>query len=191
MLFKQAILEKIAAGEVKVAYRRWRRLGVRVDSLLHTGVGLVRIKSIQPVDVLRLTQRDAKSAGYGSLEELRRTFPAEGTFYRLGLERVGDDPRIALRNRARLDPAERARLAAALARLDARSRAGPWVHRVLSTIAASPGTRAGVLAARLGCDKAWLKLQVRKLKNLGLTVSEPTGYRLSPRGAAWRDGRQG
>lgn len=38
------------------------------------------------------------------------------------------------------------------------------------------------LAAELGFERAWLKLQIRKLKELGLTESLSPGYRLSPRG---------
>jgi hypothetical protein len=34
-----------------------------------------------------------------------------------------------------------------------------------------------------------LKLDVRKLKNLGLTISLPTGYELSPRGRAFLGAR--
>lgn len=41
---------------------------------------------------------------------------------------------------------------------------------------------AGELAAKIGVEKEWLKLNVRKLKNLGLTVSHQPGYELSLRG---------
>jgi hypothetical protein len=41
------------------------------------------------------------------------------------------------------------------------------------------------LALELGREKEWLKGSVRKLKNLGLTISLGTGYRISPRGAAY------
>ena len=40
------------------------------------------------------------------------------------------------------------------------------------------------MAQGLGCEKDWLKSQVSKLKNLGLTASQPVGYELSPRGRA-------
>ena len=33
-----------------------------------------------------------------------------------------------------------------------------------------------------GFEKEWLKLNIRKLKNLGLTISHNVGYRLSPLG---------
>jgi DNA-binding Lrp family transcriptional regulator len=44
------------------------------------------------------------------------------------------------------------------------------------------GRPAGELAEQLGFEKPWLKLQIRKLKELGLTESLSPGYRLSPRG---------
>ena len=41
------------------------------------------------------------------------------------------------------------------------------------------------LAEQLGMDRPAFKLNVRKLKALGLTESLEVGYRLSPRGAAF------
>ncbi len=53
---------------------------------------------------------------------------------------------------------------------------------MLTEIEDRPRVAARVLARRLGCEKDWLKPQVRKLKDLGLTVSLEVGYELSPRG---------
>ena len=53
---------------------------------------------------------------------------------------------------------------------------------MLAEIEGRPAVAARVLAQRLGCEKDWLKPQIRKLKDLGLTVSLPIGYELSPRG---------
>ncbi len=47
--------------------------------------------------------------------------------------------------------------------------------------------RAADLAAGFGRDTAPFKLDVRKLKALGLTESLDVGYRLSPRGQALLD----
>jgi hypothetical protein len=47
------------------------------------------------------------------------------------------------------------------------------------------GRRAANLAAAFGRDVQPFKADVRKLKNLGLTISLEVGYRLSPRGAAY------
>ncbi|HVQ12710.1 MAG TPA: hypothetical protein VMS40_03930, partial [Vicinamibacterales bacterium] len=74
-----------------------------------------------------------------------------------------------------------------LDRLDARSDGAPWTRRVLSLIAGHPARRAGDLCKMAGQDKMAFKLNVRKLKTLGLTESLEVGYRLSPRGAALLD----
>ena len=72
-----------------------------------------------------------------------------------------------------------------LDRLDADSRHGAWTRQVLQVIEALPSTRAPDLAASFGRDTAEFKVDVRKLKNLGLTLSLPVGYQLSPRGEAY------
>ncbi len=72
-----------------------------------------------------------------------------------------------------------------LARLDRASSHGSWTAAVLRTIAARPGVRAADLAAGFGRETQPFKLDVRKLKNLGLTISLEVGYRLSPRGEAY------
>jgi Mn-dependent DtxR family transcriptional regulator len=69
-----------------------------------------------------------------------------------------------------------------LARLDRASRHGPWTRAVLRTIHDQPEVRAADLALQLGRERLSFKLDVRKLKELGLTESLPRGYRLSPRG---------
>lgn len=56
---------------------------------------------------------------------------------------------------------------------------------MLEAIQARPATRAADLAAEFGLEKQPFKQRVVKLKNLGLTISLPTGYQLSPRGAAY------
>ena len=60
----------------------------------------------------------------------------------------------------------------------------PLHPAVLRAIAANPERRAGDLAAELGRERLPFKVDVRKLKEMGLTESLPIGYRLSPRGAA-------
>ena len=69
-----------------------------------------------------------------------------------------------------------------LQRLDSISKHGPWTQETLDLIAANPGVRAEDLAASVGREKMPFKLDVRKLKEMGLTESLLTGYRLSPRG---------
>ena len=84
-----------------------------------------------------------------------------------------------------------AELARRLARLDRASHHGPWTMTALGLIRDRPGVRAGDLAAAVGRDRASFKVDVRKLKELGLTESLEVGYRLSPRGRALLDREPG
>ena len=68
--------------------------------------------------------------------------------------------------------------------MDARSQRGPWTRTVLRIIDDQPEVLAGDLAEQLGRERLSFKRDVRRLKELGLTVSHPVGYRLSPRGHA-------
>jgi hypothetical protein len=61
----------------------------------------------------------------------------------------------------------------------------------LRLIQRRPAVRAGDLADELGRERLPFKTDVRKLKNLGLTISLGTGYRLSPRGEAYLRARPG
>jgi hypothetical protein len=72
-----------------------------------------------------------------------------------------------------------------LDRLDRASSHGAWTRAYLATIAEKPGVRAPDLAASYGRETAPFKIDVRKLKNLGLTHSLAVGYELSPRGRAY------
>jgi hypothetical protein len=186
VLLKQAILERIAAGEVTLVFRRWARPAVKQGGRLRTSVGELRIDSIVRTTFAKITDRDARLAGFESLNalqaELRRR--TEGTLYRVALSLAGPDTRIALRNDARLSDADVETICETLERLDRRARHGAWTRRTLTAIAANPGLKAGDLAAKLDIEKERLTLDVRKLKELGLTESLQPGYRLSPRGAA-------
>ncbi len=95
------------------------------------------------------------------------------------------DERDVLAADAALTEADLADLDRRLARLDRASSHGPWTHATLRLIAEHPAVRAGDLADLAGREMHPFKLDVRKLKNLGLTISLGTGYRLSPRGEAY------
>ena len=81
--------------------------------------------------------------------------------------------------------ADVAAITAALDRMDRGRRTGPWTREILRLIAARPAVRAPDLAASLGRETQPFKLDVRKLKELGLTHSLQVGYGLSPRGRAY------
>lgn len=186
MQIRLPTLRAIAEGTVTVAFRRWDRPRVRVGGTQRTPVGVLEFTSVEPVDEAGLTEADARAAGFADLAALRRAQTGERQLYRIGLRLAGPDPRVALREQTELDDAERAAIAARLARLDRASRRGPWTATVLDLIAANPGVRAPDLAAGLGLETLPFKRDVRKLKELGLTESLEVGYRLSPRGEAFR-----
>ena len=108
-----------------------------------------------------------------------------GDLYRIKLRFEGEDPRLELREKADLTQEEIVEIRRRLDRFDGFSRRGPWTAIVLGLIAENPGTRAADLADLAGFEKPWLKTNVRKLKEMGLTESLSPGYRLSPRGRAF------
>ena len=183
MLLRTAVLERIVKGEVSLMFRRWRRPTVRAGGTLRTALGVLRILDVVAVAEADISEADAARAGFSSRAALLEGLGArEGQVHRIGVEYAGADPRIALRQQDELSDAEGAQIVERLQRLDARSPAGSWTARVLAAIEAQPGVVSRTLAERLDCDRDWLKPQVRKLKNLGLTISLSTGYELSPRG---------
>jgi hypothetical protein len=184
MLFKQRFLTGLRSGEITLAFRKWTKPSVRPGGTLKTPIGVLAIESLKPVRESAITPTDARRAGYASrgdlVAELRQR--AKGSLYRVQLRYIGADPRIALREQSKLSVGELEELRRRLKRLDLASRFGPWTAPVLRLLAQNPAVRAGDLAPLVGQETAAFKLNVRKLKNLGLTESLGTGYRLSPRG---------
>lgn len=184
MLFKAPVLAAIAEGKVDLAFRRWRKPTVKAGGTLTTPVGVLAIDAIAVVAPETISDADAIRAGYADAAAALAALEGEAPIHRIAFRLIGEDPRRALRldvSSAALDEIE-----TRLARLDAR---GPWTAAVLELIAANPGVRAPDLAARLGRETLAFKMDVRKLKALGLTESLEVGYRLSPRGQALRTRR--
>ena len=185
MLIRQAVLAQIRDGTVTQQFRRWSRPTVKAGGTLTTSIGVLAIDAVDPIEPEALTAADAAAAGYASVDDLLADTRPGGTLYRIRLHVAGDDPRIALRNDSDLDQAALADLTRRLQRLDRASTHGPWTIATLRLIAAHPAVRAGDLADRVGRERLAFKADVRKLKALGLTESLGTGYRISPRGAAY------
>jgi hypothetical protein len=185
MLIKQAVLKQIASGAVDRAYRRWDRPRVRCGTQLRTAVGLLRVEAVDQVHIERISERDARRAGYTSRSALLQILKSigGGAVYRIKLRHAGADPRVVLRRQHRLSKTDLAEIAQRLHRLDASGKR-PWTADFLGLIADNPAVRAGDLAAARGLETLLFKRRVRRLKDLGLTESLEVGYRLSPRGAA-------
>lgn len=180
MLFKQEILEGIAAGRVTLAFRRWRKAPPANGSTLRTPVGVLSLDRVTVIDDGDISPDDLRRTGM-TVEALRASIAGEGTLLRIELRLVGDDPRVALRDRTPTDE-ELQKIRARLARLDG---SAPWTTGYLRVIADHPAVVSHRLTPFVReADLARFKRRVRQLKELGLTESLEVGYRLSPRGEA-------
>jgi hypothetical protein len=188
MRFEKRLRDGIEDGSITVAFRRWKRHQVVAGNRYRTGTGMVEMDAVDLVDLSAVTETDACRAGYGSVRDLLADLPGapDTPLYRLAFHKVaGPDPRDRLASDDALSGQDVANLRRRLERIDRLSPKGPWTAGVLAAIAARPGVRAADLAESLGWEVLPFKLNVRKLKALGLTVSLVVGYRLSPRGAAY------
>ena len=188
MLLERRAREGIFDGSVTVLVRRWRRPQATAGRVYRTAAGRIAVDEVTVVDPATLTDEDARPAGYATADALRADLRgAEGDpVYLLRVRPAkGPDPRAELAAADDLTPADVAELDRRLDRLDRASPTGPWTMSILTAIQAEPGRRAGDLAAAAGREMLRYKADVRKLKALGLTISLPVGYRLSPRGEAY------
>ncbi len=183
MLLKRSTLDGIVEGSITLQFRRWKRPTVKAGGTLLTAVGLLVIEEVEPIELDSIMSSDALAAGFSDLQSLLSVLDSRGSnqVYRIRLSLKGPDPRIELGGRL---PSERemSDIQSRLDRLDARSRSGAWTVSTLREIHRRPAERAAGLAAGLNTDKALFKMNVRKLKALGLTESLEIGYRLSRRG---------
>lgn len=193
MLIPKRFWEPIGRGEVTVVFRRWERPRVAAGRVYRTAAGRLAVESVDVVDPEGITDADVSRAGYPDARTLRsdlRGSPDDPVF-RISFRRLDEpDPRAELAADTELTPDDVAAITARLDRLDRASTHGPWTLAYLETIEAHPERRAPDLAALHGRETAPFKVDVRKLKSLGLTLSFRVGYRLSPRGAAYLAARR-
>lgn len=183
MLFNNVELDAIQSGEVSLAFRRWRRPTVKEGGTLKTPIGVLSIDRVRVVDVAQISDADAAKAGYDRASLLSNLeVRQDGLIYRIDFHFSGPDPRIALREDDDLSERDIEEISKKLRRLDAASKIGAWTLDILCAIQANPRKAAAHLVEQTGHEKEWLKTHIRKLKNLGLTISHQPGYELSPRG---------
>lgn len=187
MLLPVAVARGVADGSVTLAFRRWKRQDVRPGQIFRTAAGVVRVESVTVVDVDAITDEEARLAGHRDADRLRRRLRDDATLptYRVELSYAGPDPRVALRENTRLTDEDVAAIDARLERMDRASSHGPWTMATLDLIRRRPHVRAPDLAEEMGRERDPFKIDVRKLKNLGLTRSFEVGYEVSPRGVAY------
>jgi hypothetical protein len=174
VLFEKRLRDGLADGSITVALRRWKRTQVLPGRRYRSPDGLVEVTAVELVDAV--SAELAAAAGFASADAARADLGGDGPITVVHLHRVDDpDPRDELSHDTHI--AEPAKLASQVERY----------RPHLEIIAANPGVRAPDLALQLGLDTLTFKRQVRRLKELGLTHSLRVGYRLSPRGEAFRN----
>jgi hypothetical protein len=178
-----------------MAYRRWKRPQVKIGGRYRVGSDRIRsmtefdfieVDAVDEITARDIDDADALLAGYPSAAAARSDVGASGDdpLYRLAFRKIAmADPRAELASAVALTDADIADIDARLDRMDRSATPGPWTREVLREIAQRPQVRAKDLeSCSRWPDLATFKVHVRKLKNLGLTLSLPVGYRLSPRG---------
>jgi hypothetical protein len=188
MLIEKRLQDGIRDGSITVVFRRWKRRQVTAGKTYRTAAGRVVVDEVTVVPPSRIRSADARAAGYPSVAaavaDLRGT-PGDPVFLLRVRPAVDDDPRTVLATTTALSTEDVAEITRRLERLDRTSDHGPWTEQTLAIIRRRPAVRAGDLAAELGRETLPFKADVRKLKNLGLTLSLMVGYQLSPRGEAY------
>jgi hypothetical protein len=190
MLFAGSDRDGVANGKITAAYRRWAEARVVEGRIYRTNAGRIQIDSVRQVnpDLIDDNDADVAAADRRNAKDVRRRLRGaddQPTFLVKFHLVEGPDPRDELAARSELSPDDLEELRTRLAGFDEFSKQGPWTTATLRLIQSKPATRAADLAAELGRETAPFKLDVRKLKNLGLTYSLEVGYQLSPRGTAY------
>ena len=193
MRFTKPFWAGIADGSITVAYRWWKRPTVVAGRVYRTGGGRVLVQSVEQTTPSDISAKAAKAAGYRSLDELADYIGVEPHerdperhLYIVRFELSAEpDPREQLAADNKLSTDDIAEITKRLDRYDNASSHGAWTRPTLELIAQHPGRRAPDLAELVDRDTQPFKLDVRKLKNMGLTHSLRIGYELSPRGEAY------
>jgi hypothetical protein len=190
LLFKKAFHAGLVDGSIRLTFRRWDKPHVKVGGRYRCHpIGVLEVDAITSVRLADITAEDAALAGFPSRDELLafvRSGPRGGdvtddtSLFRIELHHGGDGDRVAIALDAPT-PEETAALVTRLERLD---KGAPWTRETMRLIQKHPRVAASKLAAKLGRETLPFKVDVRKLKKLGLTQSFEVGYELSPRGVA-------
>jgi hypothetical protein len=191
VLFTDDALPGLADGSITVTFRNWKRPQAKVGGRFHKGELWFEVDAVDVVRVGRITKADARRAGERDPDGVRRRLEVDdpdAEVVRVRFHRI--PPAGPPAEEAQLSPDDVTELDRRLDRLDAASAVGAWTRPTLELIGRQPGVVSTTLAEQLGRDRPSFKLDVRKLKKLGLTISLEVGYALSPRGQAYLDARR-
>ncbi|HJM76477.1 MAG TPA: hypothetical protein QGI71_11580 [Dehalococcoidia bacterium] len=185
MLFKRSFHAGLRDGSTTLTFRRWKRPQMKVGGHYHfSGDDALEMTTLDRVAAKAISDGDARRSGFADasalLAELARAggeapSPSDEVF-RVEFHHVREtDDRNALAASDELTAADRDGIALRLARMDGRSKRGPWTEQTLALIRKSPRCAASRLAPQLDMETAPFKVNVRKLKSMGLTISHALG----------------
>lgn len=187
LLFQKRFHAGLVDGSVRLTFRRWEKPHVKTGGRYRCHpIGVLEVDAVGRVPIGAIGEEDAHAAGFTSREELL-AFMSQGPagplapdaeVWRVALHHGGDGDRVEIALDDQLTDAQVETLARRLERL------GTWTIPTLRLIGRRPRIAASKLAGSLGRERDPFKIDVRKLKRLGLTQSFEVGYELSPRGRA-------
>jgi len=190
LLFQKRFHTGLVDGSIRLTFRRWQKPHVRPGGRYRCHpIGVLEVEQVDRVQLATIGEDEARLAGFASREDLLAfladgpagPISAETEVWRVALHHGGDGDRVELALQDHLSSQDVAAIARRLERL------GPWTLPTLRLIRRRPRVAASVLALTLGRERDPFKIDVRKLKRLGLTQSFEVGYELSPRGRAVLD----
>lgn len=191
LLFQKRFHEGLVNGSITVTFRAWDKPHVREGGRYRCHpIGVLEVERVERVRVRDITDDDARASGFASRAELIEYLRAgpkgdlddTTELHRILLHHGGDGDRVEIALDDQLSSDDLDTIDAKLARLDGDE---PWTRAVLRLIDKHPRVAASQLAAKMRRETEPFKIDVRKLKKLGLTQSFEVGYELSPRGRAF------
>lgn len=191
LLFQKKFHQGLKDGSITITFRRWDKARVKVGGRYRCHpIGVLEVDEVDRVKAKSVSERDARRAGFASRDELLAYLSGarpgqvqdDTELFKVVLHHGGDGDRAPIALDDRLSDDDIALIKKKLERLD---KDGPWTMKTLHIIEDEPQVAARILAQKLGRERDPFKVDVRKLKRLGLTQSFEVGYEISPRGRAY------
>ena len=189
LLFKKSFHDGLTSGAITLTFRRWQKPHVKARGRYRCHpIGVLLVDALELVTAKSITTADAKRAGFDSraalIDYLSDLGPLDETteIWRVELHHAGDGDRVELAMEDALTEADIAAIRARLAKFDEAVR---WTAKTMAIILEHPRLSASQLAKKLKRETPELKVDIRKLKKLGLTQSFEVGYEIAPRGRAY------
>ena len=191
LLFQKRFHDGLKDGSITLTFRYWTQARVKPGGRYRCHpIGVLEVDAVSQVKLEEVSEDDARRAGFPSRDALLEYLASspqaspnpQTEVYRVELHYGGDGDRVPIALEDQLTAADVETLRKKLERLDRNQR---WTLETLELIEAHPQVAARILAKKLGRDRDEFKVDVRKLKRLGLTQSFEVGYEVSPRGRAY------